>query len=95
MVKGKDTLLLEQVRLINKADGIFYVPIVNGQNGGESVSFKLISSTNNEFIFSNPQHDFPQRVAYHFIKPDSIYAWVDGRKNGKYSKENFYYIRVK
>jgi hypothetical protein len=95
IVKGKDTTILEQVRLINKADGIFYIPIVNGQNSGEPTSFKLISSANNEFIFSNPQHDFPQRVVYHFIKPDSIYAWVDGEKNGKYSKENFYYSRVK
>jgi len=95
LVKGKDTTILEHVQLISKTDGIFYIPIVNGQNGGQPTSFKLKVSANNEFIFSNPQHDFPQRVAYKFITSDSVYAWVDGQKNGKYSKENFYYKRGK
>lgn len=94
-VKGKDTTLLEQVKLVSKADGIFYIPVVNNQNSGLPVSFKLTSSTNNEFIFSNPEHDFPQRVAYHFITADSVHAWVDGENKGKYSMQNFYYKRVR
>ncbi|WP_448697985.1 DUF6265 family protein [Mucilaginibacter sp. AW1-3] len=94
-IKGKDTTWLEKVQLIKKPDGIYYIPTVKDENGGKAVPFKLISSVNNEFIFSNPQHDFPQRVIYHLVKPDSLHAWIDGQYKGKYVKQDFYYHRVK
>jgi hypothetical protein len=31
-LKGRDTLLLERVQLIEKEDGIFYIPVVQDQN---------------------------------------------------------------
>ncbi len=94
-VKGKDTTWLEKVQLLKKADGIYYIPIVKDQNGGKYVLFKLTSAVNNEFIFSNPAHDFPQRVIYHLVKPDSLHAWIDGQYKGKYVKQDFYYHRIK
>ncbi|OCX52888.1 hypothetical protein BEL04_00730 [Mucilaginibacter sp. PPCGB 2223] len=94
-IKGKDTTWLEKVQLIKKSDGIYYIPTVKNENGGKPVPFKLISSVNSEFIFSNPEHDFPQRVIYHLVKPDSLHAWIDGQYKGKYVKQDFYYHRVK
>lgn len=94
-VTGKDTTILERVALVKNADGIFYNPVVNGQNAGEKVSFKLSSVKDNEFIFADLKHDFPQRVIYHFVKPDSLHAWVDGNYKGKYTRQDFYYTRVK
>jgi hypothetical protein len=94
-VAGIDTVIEEKVRLIKKGDSIYYVPNVTDQNGGKEVCFKLTSSAKGEFVFSNPAHDFPQRVVYQFISRDSLYAWVDGLYKGKYVKQDFRYTRVK
>jgi hypothetical protein len=94
-VTGKDTVTEEQVKIVQRGDGIYYIPTVNGQNGGKEVPFKLASSINKEYIFANPSHDFPQRVGYHLVSQDSVHAWIDGQYNGKYVKQDFYYKRVK
>jgi hypothetical protein len=41
-----------------------------------------------EFICENPSHDFPQRIAYRRIEND-LFASIEGRKNNKYSKQNY------
>ncbi|RZA03557.1 MAG: hypothetical protein EOP47_02405 [Sphingobacteriaceae bacterium] len=92
-VSGKDTTVLEKVQLTQKSGSIYY--IVNGQNNGDVVSFKLTEQVNNKFTFSNPKHDFPQKIIYHFVNKDSIHAWIDGQYNGKFVKQDFYYKRVK
>lgn len=92
-ITGKDTAVLERVRLSNTNSAISYN--VTGAKSGDKTSFKLTSSKNGEFVFENPAHDFPQRVVYHFVKPDSIHAWVDGKYKGKFEKMDYYYKRVK
>ena len=94
-VNANDTLILEDVQLIDKQNLTNYKPIVTGQNGGEAVSFKLVASANQRFVFENPQHDFPQRVIYHMVNTDSLHAWIEGRQNGKEKRSDFYYRRVK
>ena len=92
-IKGKDTTVLERVKLINKAGHITYN--VTGSKSGEKNSFKLTSAKNNQFIFEDPKHDFPQRIIYHLVKPNELHAWIDGKYNGRYEKYDFYYKRVK
>jgi|SRR5215217_4943991 len=92
-IKGKDTSIYESVSLANKNGAIAYTVI--GADNSKPVTFKLTSVKNNQFIFSNPTHDFPQRVVYHFVKPDSIHAWVDGKYKGKTERIDFYYKRAK
>ena len=92
-VSGKVTTPLEYVKLINK-DGIISYN-VTGAKSADHTSFKLISAKSKQFIFSNPKHDFPQRVIYHFVKPDSLHAWVEGTYKGKHARDDFYYKRVK
>ena len=94
-LSGTDTTIFEQVKLLQKDNAINYIATVKGQNNGQGVAFTLTTSANNTFIFENPAHDFPQRVAYQFISRDSIHAWIDGKNNGKELKEDYYYSRVK
>jgi hypothetical protein len=65
-VVNVDTTLLESIEI--KADNIetWYIPIVPDQNNATSILFKLVSSTDHQFVFENPQHDFPQRITYIF-----------------------------
>ncbi len=70
-----------------------YISKVQGQNNNLPVSFEVITEMPNEFIAVNPTHDFPQRIAYRKIG-EKIYASIEGKKNGKYRKENFDFSSV-
>jgi hypothetical protein len=93
-IVGTDTTLLEHVELNRIGAEINYISLVANENNGQAVLFKLTESKNGQFIFSNPQHDFPQRIIYHLISKDSLHAWIDGKLNGKEIKKDFYYTRV-
>jgi hypothetical protein len=94
-LNGKDTVFLERVQLIEKEDGIFYIPVVQDQNDGKPVPFKLVSSEQSRFVFENKLHDFPQRIIYHIVTVDSIVARVEGQQNGRVDGSDFYYTRMK
>ncbi|MBB2146212.1 hypothetical protein GM921_11995 [Pedobacter sp. LMG 31464] len=90
-----DSVLMETL-LIKKINGNFYYcSNVNGQNNGETVNFKLISTENNTFVFENATHDFPQRIVYQNLGKDELLAWIEGERNGKKGKSEFRYQRKK
>lgn len=93
-INGKDTIHFEIVNLSKKADGIYYTPAVKNENEGKAVPFKLISSTKNNFIFENKEHDFPQRIIYHIVTKDSLHAWIEGTQNGKPGRTDYFFSRV-
>ena len=93
-LNGADTITLENVRLSKSADGLFYIPVVSNQNEGKPVSFKMIDAKNRTFVFENKAHDFPQRIIYHLVSKDSIHAWIEGTKNGKEGRSDYYFKRI-
>lgn len=88
-LKGADTVFQESVTLIEKHDTTWYIPTVHDQNGGQPVSFRLVSATGNTFIFENKEHDFPQRVGYSHPSADSVLAWIEGTDKGVFKKIPF------
>jgi hypothetical protein len=93
-VNGADTVVEENVRLTMKDGYIYYIPTVNGENDGKPVIFKLTSAFKGVYMFSNPERDYPQVVAYQFITKDSLNAWIDGTIGGKKKRVDFHYRRV-
>lgn len=89
-----DSSLQETLQLKKRGAKWSYISTVTGQNSNEPVSFDLIYVGREEFICENPQHDFPQRIAYRKWK-DFILANIEGRNNARYSKRNFDYERVR
>ena len=65
-VLNGDTTYLESIELYADQKEIWYVPTVPDQNNRQPVPFKLVTSTDLQFIFENPEHDFPQRIIYTF-----------------------------
>jgi len=41
-----------------------------------------------KIISENPEHDFPQWIAYQ-KKKQQLFASIEGKNKGKYSKQNF------
>ena len=95
MVKEKDTIALETVRLAREQDKLFYIPTVKNQNGGLPVRFALKTISDTALIFENPQHDFPQVISYTKCGTDSMVAEISGIQNGQKRKEIFPMKRVK
>ena len=85
---GTDTIPQETIEIAFRNGDWYYIPTVKNQNNAQPVPFKVIFLRGMEFISENPAHDFPQRIAYRRIK-NQIFASIEGRRNGKYSKQNF------
>ena len=94
-VHGKDTAVFEKIRLVNEAEGMFYIPAVSNQNEGKPVRFGLTSITDKKLIFENPDHDFPQVISYTLITQDSIEAQISGSVQGEDRKKQFPMKRIK
>ena len=92
---GKEALVSERIRLIERDGEIFYEATVRGQNKEKPVPFKLTESTKDRVVFKNELHDFPQAIAYQFISQDQMVATIEGRLNGKLEKYEFNYSRIK
>lgn len=93
MING-DTAFSEKISLRIIDNDLFYIVNAGNQNDGEAVSFKLISDAGGEFIFENPEHDFPQRIIYRHAPPDSLYARIEGMVEGKLRQEDFPMKRI-
>ncbi len=87
-----DTVVQENIKLSKRNGEWYYIPTVANQNDAQPVPFKIIFSKGMEFIAENPAHDFPQRIAYRRVQ-SQLFASIEGRKNGKFNKQNFDYLR--
>lgn len=95
IIKEKDTLVFENIRLAQEQDGLFYIPIVKKQNDGLPVRFATKTISETQLVFENPQHDFPQIISYTKITSDSLVAEISGNKNGQKRRQMFSMKRVK
>ncbi len=80
-VKGGRTVAHEFMQIRPLADGtLVFIAEPSGQRRTE---FPLKGLGDNEVVFENPAHDFPQRVAYRFEAPDTLRARIEGLRNGQ------------
>jgi len=91
----KDTVFYEQMDLVQRNDSLICIISVKGQNKEEPVSFYMTKSTENQIIFENPKHDFPNKIEYNKIGTDSIFAKIYGTENGKEMAIDFPMKRTK
>lgn len=62
-------------------------------SGQPSAVFLSRQVGENEVLFENLQHDFPQRIGYR-RDGDSLHAWIEGLRNGQTRRVQFPYRRV-
>lgn len=94
-VVGKDTVSSETIRLEQNGSELFYIPTVKEQNAGQPVKFTLTNSSNNQLVFENSKHDFPQKISYTKISKDSLLAEISGIMEGKQNSQNFPMTKIK
>lgn len=80
-LKNGRVVEFEFMQLRAGADGqLVYVAQPQGRPPTE---FRLLSQADGQAQFENPGHDFPQRVSYRRVAPDSLVARIEGTVNGK------------
>ncbi len=80
VMKGKDTVFVEKLKIILKDATIYYVAVVPENN--KPVYFKLTEITSSSVGFENPDHDFPKKISYKLQQQRLIaIASGDGKVN--------------
>ena len=74
-VAGGKMVQFEFLRIVERADGIFYVA---QPNGGKPTEFKLTSLEGGKAVFENPTHDFPKAITYEKKKDGGLVATISG-----------------
>ncbi|HOY12444.1 MAG TPA: DUF6265 family protein [Saprospiraceae bacterium] len=95
IINEKDTIVFETIQIVQEENKLFYIPTVKNQNGNLPIRFAGKNITENQLIFENPDHDFPQIISYTKIGLDSLIAVISGVKNGQERKQTFAMKRVK
>jgi hypothetical protein len=55
---------------------------------------RSLGSTQWEAVFENPDHDFPNRIIYRTPDADSLFARIEGKRNGRVSGVDFSLKRI-
>jgi hypothetical protein len=88
-VKGLDTLHQEKMRLFPEKNRLCYEATVQQQNNNQPILFHQDTSQQNMLTFTNPQHNYPQKIVYKKISADSIVVTISGTQEGKASSETY------
>jgi hypothetical protein len=89
--KGNATIEYEQTRIVERDGKLVYQANPSGQAPAEFVADRV---GDRSVVFSNPEHDFPQRVSYRSAGTDSLIARVEGTRGGQVRGVDFPYVRV-
>ncbi|MCG2616320.1 DUF6265 family protein [Terrimonas sp. NA20] len=95
ILKDRDTIVFETIRLVQETDGLFYVPTVKNQNDAFPVRFAATTISATKMVFENPQHDFPKTISYTQIATDSLVAEIGGSRNGQERRQAFPMKRIR
>jgi hypothetical protein len=79
-VRRGQTVEFEFVELRYLPDGkLAYIAHPSGQ---QTTAFPLLRISDSEVVFENPEHDFPQRIAYAKEGGSKLRARIEGVRNG-------------
>ncbi len=92
-IKGKDTLHFETIVLAQLGETLTYKATVKGQNDDKPVFFPSTSETDQQLIFENPKHNYPQKITYTKGTNNTLTAEISGNMNGKPSSEKFVMVK--
>jgi hypothetical protein len=90
-IEEGDSVLSEQLYLKKFADVWAYVAIPANQ---KITLFALKEYSENNFIFENEEHNYPQRIIYEFISDGKLKAVIEGLLDGELMRREFNFKRI-
>jgi hypothetical protein len=89
-IKGSDTTLIELLSLIKTDDQVVYVARPLGQ---PIIGFPFKGIDQDQYLFENKAHDFPQKIGYHPKSKDSLDIYLEGISNGMNRKIKYTFVK--
>jgi len=91
-VRDGQTVAHEFVEIRPLPDGdVAYIALPSGQ---AQTTFRLVSVEGRQAVFENPEHDFPQRIAYRLEDGGRLVAWIEGPMDGETRRVDFPMVRI-
>lgn len=90
-VRGERTTSVELTVIRMAGDTLVFHAFPVGQ---PPALFPAESVGDSAVVFANPQHDFPQRISYRRVGPDSAVARIEGTSPDGTRGFDFHYARV-
>lgn len=91
-IQNLDTTKIETIRLLVIDKKIQYIPKVFNQNQGREIIYDL-NKSEDDFVFVNKEHDFPQVITYSFNANDSLSVEISNIDKNK--RFNFKFVKEK
>ena len=80
-VRGNETVAYELVRIVETgAESLAYIASPSGQ---ATTRFDLVRAGDDELVFENLAHDFPQRILYRRLDRDRIVARIEDESGAR------------
>jgi hypothetical protein len=77
-VSGKDTSIMEEVKIVPESGKWNFITLVKGQNKGKAVTFTSSILQDTLVQFENPAHDFPRIINYRLVSENNMQAFIGG-----------------
>ncbi|MGB0424457.1 MAG: DUF6265 family protein [Flavobacteriales bacterium] len=90
-----DTIMIENMNMVERNSNLEYEVRVNNQNNAQVISFKATDCSENYVSFENPEHDFPQTIAYSLISKDELKVTLSGVELDQPKEVEFNFSRLK
>lgn len=87
---GNDTVMIEHLAIQTTDTGSWYSAQIASQNSGAPVYFRLIHEQDS-LVFSNTEHDFPQRIVYIPADAGQWHVHLDGMQDGVRREEHMHF----
>ena len=88
-IKEKDTIHFETIILQQNGENLTYNATVKGQNEDKPVSFSLTETSENQLVFENKKHDYPQKISYQKDTKNNLVTIISGITDGKTTTEKY------
>jgi hypothetical protein len=86
-----ETTQYEFLQIRDLSEGLTYIAKPSNQR---EARFVAKSTSADEVVFENPNHDFPQRIRYRLVGGTALHARVEGTMNGKTRGIDFPFVRA-
>jgi hypothetical protein len=79
-VSGTRLRDVEFTRVFANADTLVYAALPSNQRPTQFAAKRVAAG---EVIFENLAHDYPKRIVYRAVPPDSLHAYIEGASDGE------------
>lgn len=89
IINEKDTIHRESMELMQDGEYLIYRTTIKGENKDEAIPFQKMDEKDSLLVFTNPKHEYPNKISYQLNKNKTVKTTISGIIKGKKSSETY------